>query len=160
MSRPKIFRKGKKDKRVRRRLHKLLYQKQKHLKHLKSLVRENPELMMVYLTKITSSSNHGMMLLFNLMIRGLEKLSNQLKRVRHIHTWAHIVQLMLHWKIFKLMIQNWLWIVLLLKLHLKPLLRSSKWILLISITFRKMESMWLNLQIDFWLLKSKDQNRL
>ena len=85
-SRPKIFRKGKKDKRVRRRLHKLLYQKQKLLKHLKSLVRENPELMMEYLTKITSSSNHGMMLLFNLMIRGLEKLSNQLKRVKHIHT--------------------------------------------------------------------------
>lgn len=82
----KIFRKGKKDKRARRRLHKLLYQKQKLKKHLKSLFRENPVPMMEYLTRITSSNNHGMMLPFNLMIRRLEKPSNQQKKVKHTHT--------------------------------------------------------------------------
>ena len=85
-SKLKIFRKGKKDKRVRKRLHKLLYQKQKLLKHLKSLFRENPEQMMEYLTRITFLSNHGMMLPFNLMIRGQEKLSNQQRKVKHTHT--------------------------------------------------------------------------
>ncbi len=85
-SRPKIFRKGKKDKRVRRRLHKLLYRKQNLLKHLKSPFRENQEPMMEFLTKITYSNNHGTMLPFKLMIRGLEKLSNQQKKVKHTHT--------------------------------------------------------------------------
>lgn len=84
--RTKIFRKGKKDKRLKRKLHKLLYRKQKLLKHLKNLFRENPEAMMEFLTRITSSSNHGMMLAFNQMIRGLEKLFNPLKRVKHTLT--------------------------------------------------------------------------